>query len=479
MFHKYPYTNFHELNADWLIGTTKKTEEAVEQVKTELGELDSKVTEEIQKVNTKVDTGLSNLDKKLTTELGKVDAKIETETGEAVQGLLDSGAFDAQIKEQVGKETAALNTSLTEINRKVTTNENNIRVINQTSGLSLLQLQSYNILIIGDSNSDEDWGSTLTKHWPSELRTLLTPLQTFGTTITNVSEGGQKMAWGSQKLQEENDAGHTYDIVIIMLGTNDYGHATPATDFKTTLDNFPYPKPKSTNKAPTVFVVSPPKRVLEVTSETQRVPMTYYCRALYSWAIRRGWNFIDCWGKQPFIDVNNATIMGEYYYDKKVHFGDKYAKTFALWILSYLIGNKSDSLGEYREIISGNTITGLFTLPVFNINAQGSYIEYSTSHVKFNILGSLSNPSGYIGMRTIGYLPDWALPTDSMYHLNCFRSTVTVASPGLNYDCVINTAKKEIMVDFTEIKASTTDLIRITGQISTPQGLLTNLNQVK
>lgn len=482
MFHKYPYTNFHELNADWLIETTMKTEEAVEQVKTELRELDNKVTEEIQKVNTKVDTGLSNLDKKLTTELGKVDAKLETETGEAVQGLLNSGAFDAQIKEQIGKETAQLTATIQEVCKEVQTNTDNIETMASLLEIPLQQLIGYNILIIGDSNSDENWGSNLNKHWPTELNTLIRNLRDSGTTITNVSEGGQKMAWGSQKLQEENAAGHKYDIVIIMLGTNDYGHATPIEEFKATLNNFPYPVPKQTTAlfkgSPTVFVVSPPKRVLETTSETKRVPMTAYCRALYSWAISRGWNFIDCWGKQPYINVNDANIMAEYYYDKKAHFGDKYARTFALWILSYLLGNKSDSIGEYREIVKGATIEALFTLPLFRLNSNGSYIEYSTSHVKFNILGTINNSSNFIGLRTIGYLPPWALPTDSIYYLTCEKSTITVADKVNVYPCLINTTTKAIMVDVTEV-GQTTAFVRITGQISTPQGLFDDLNQIK
>lgn len=477
MFHKYPYANFHELNADWLIETTKKTEEAVEQVRTELGELDNKVTEEIQKVNTKVDTGLSNLDKKLTTELGKVDAKIETETGEAVQGLLSSGAFDAQIKEQIGKETQQLTQAIIQVDEKVDEYQDTVfQAVTQfaTSTAQIAQRQS--VLIIGDSNSNEDWGSSLKKHWVTEFKALLSTTL-IGVPITNLSEGGQKMAWGAQKLTEENAAGHQYDIVIIMLGTNDYGHATPIEDFKNTLANFPYPIRKSKTLAPMVFVVSPPKRVLEVTSETQRVPMTAYCRALYSWAISRGWNFVDCWGKQPYINVNNAAIMEEYYYDKKVHFGDKYAYTFAMWILSYLIGNKSDSIGEYREIVKGATIDALFTLPLFKLNSDGSYIEYSTSHVKFNILGTIDNSSNLIGLRTIGYLPPWALPTDSIYYLTCETSTITTASKVTEYPCFINTSKKAIMVDVTDVGQSTA-LVRITGQISTPQGLFEDLNQI-
>ncbi len=414
MFHEYPYSNFHELNADWLINQVKDTQ----------------------------------------TKLEHVNETIKSETEKQVTELFESGAFDTKIDELIG----GVNTRLESVNYLDT-------------------LKNKKVLIIGDSNSDENWGSQLKKHWVTELRELTKNIEGFS--IVNRSKGGEKFDYATTIINEENTTGNRYDILIIMLGTNNYGHATPIEEFKSTLQNTPYLTAKSENDIPTVFIVSPPKRFLETTSPTARVPMTAYIRVLYSWAISRGWNFVDCWGKQPYIDVNNPTILDTYYYDKKVHFGEKYMKTFALWILSYLIGNKSDSLGEYREIISGATITSLFTLPVFNINAQGSYIEYSTSHIKFNILGSLSNTHGYIGMRTIGYLPSWALPTDSIYHLNCFKSTVTVATPGLNYDCIIDTAKKGIMIDFTEIKASTTDLIRITGQISTPQGLFVDLNQIK
>lgn len=413
MFHEYPYSNFHELNANWLINQVKETQ----------------------------------------TKLEHVNETIKNETEKQVTELFKSGAFDTKIDELIG----GVNKRLESVNYLDT-------------------LKNKKVLIIGDSNSDENWGSQLKKHWVTELREITKNIEGFS--IVNKSKGGEKFSYATTILNEENTNGNTYDIIIIMLGTNDYGHATPIASFRETLRSTPYPYPKSENDIPTVFIVSPPKQLLEPTSLTARVPMTAYVRVLYSWAISRGWNFIDCWGKQPYIDVNNTTILEKYYYDKKVHFGGNYMKTFALWILSYLIGNKSDKVGEYREIITGSTLENLFTLPVFKLNSNGSYIEYSTSFVKFNILGSIINTSNYIGLRTVGYVPEWALPTDSIYYLTCEKSTVTVADAVPGYNCIIVAGTKDIRVDFTEI-GQKTELVRITGQISIPQGLFTNLNQVK
>ena len=413
MFHEYPYTNFHELNADWLIKQVKETQ----------------------------------------TKLEHVNENIKNETEKQVTELFESGAFDTKIDELIG----GVNKRLESVNYLDT-------------------LKNKKVLIIGDSNSDENWGSQLKKHWVTELREITKNIEGFS--IVNRSKGGEKFSYATTIINEENTNGNRYDILIIMLGTNNYGHATPIEEFRSTLQNTPHLTAKSESDIPTVFIVSPPKRFLETTSPTARVPMTTYIRVLYSWAISRGWNFIDCWGKQPYINVNNPTILNTYYYDKKVHFGEKYMKTFALWILSYLIGNKSDRVGEYREIVKGATIDALFTLPLFKLNSDGSYIEYSTSHVKFNILGTINNSSNYIGLRTIGYLPPWALPTDSIYYLTCEKSTITVGDKVKVYPCLINTATKAIMVDVTEV-GQTTALVRITGQISTPQGLFDDLNMIQ
>ena len=413
MFHEYPYTNFHELNADWLIKQVKETQ----------------------------------------TKLEHVNENIKNETEKQVTELFESGAFDTKIDELIG----GVNKRLESVNYLDT-------------------LKNKKVLIIGDSNSDENWGSQLKKHWVTELREITKNIEGFS--IVNRSKGGEKFSYATTIINEENTNGNRYDILIIMLGTNNYGHATPIEAFRSTLQDTPYLTAKSESDIPTVFIVSPPKRFLETTSPTARVPMTAYIRVLYSWAISRGWNFIDCWGKQPYINVNSPTILDTYYYDKKVHFGEKYMKTFALWILSYLIGNKSDRVGEYREIVKGATIGALFTLPLFKLNSDGSYIEYSTSHVKFNILGTINNSSNYIGLRTIGYLPPWALPTDSIYYLTCEKSTVKVGDKVEVYPCLINTATKAIMVDVTKV-GQTTALVRITGQISTHQGLFDDLNMIQ
>ena len=413
MFHEYPYSNFHELNANWIINQVKDTQ----------------------------------------TKLEQVNETIKSETEKQVTELFESGAFDTKIDELIG----GVNKRLESVNYLDT-------------------LKNKKVLIIGDSNSDENWGSQLKKHWVTELREITKNIEGFS--IVNRSKGGEKFDYAKTIINEENTNGNRYDILIIMLGTNDYGHATPIEEFRNTLQNTPYLTAKSESDIPTVFIVSPPKRFLETTSPTARVPMTAYIRVLYSWAISRGWNFVDCWGKQPYININSATILNTYYYDKKVHFGDNYMKTFALWVLSYLTGNKSDSIGEYREIVTGSPIDALFSLPVFEVNSTGSYIEYSTSFVKFNFVGTINNSSNYIGLRTVAYLPTWALPTDSIYYLRCVTSSITVATKLKDLPCIINTTAKAIMVDFTQIGQSK-EFVRITGQISIPQGLFTNLNTVK
>lgn len=44
VFEKFPYTNFHELNANWILKKIKEMEEDIEELKTKVANLEDRVT---------------------------------------------------------------------------------------------------------------------------------------------------------------------------------------------------------------------------------------------------------------------------------------------------------------------------------------------------------------------------------------------------------------------------------------------------
>ena len=285
-------------------------------------------------------------------------------------------------------------------------------------------MRNKKILIVGDSNSDENYNAgKINVHWPQSLKSMLSNVENV--TITNRSVAGKQIDWAKTVITEENAASRYYDIIVIMLGTNNYGHATPIETFRTELTAIPI-TPQIINGAH-VIIVSPPKRSMFASSETPHVPLVAYMRALYAYAEKIGAQFVDCWGKQPMVNTSDASTLTKWYYDKQLHFNDAYAPIFAQWILWYMITGRSDTIGDYYETIPGRYLKQFFTnTNNFEINENGSFVRVGTRSITYNIIGSLKTfGANNSGLQPLATLPEWMREHTSMAYLNCHSSTIT------------------------------------------------------
>lgn len=380
---KFPFTNFHEMNLTWIIETLKEN---------------------------------TDFTKKVYEEVKQLNATIEKKVEEVVNSMSESGAFDNIISNMLdGKVEEIKNIA----NNALSTANG---IDNKYEYLS--SMRNKKILIVGDSNSDENYNvGKINVHWTQSLKSMLSNVGNV--TITNRSVAGKQIDWAKTVITEENAASRYYDIIVIMLGTNNYGHATPIETFRAELTAIPI-APQIINGAH-VIIVSPPKRSMFASSETPHVPLVAYMRALYAYAEKIGAQFVDCWGKQPLVNTSDANTLTKWYYDKQLHFNDAYAPIFAQWILWYMITGRSDTIGDYYETIPGRYLKQFFTnTNNFEINENGSFVRVGTRSITYNIIGSLKTfGSNNSGLQPLATLPDWMREHTSMSYLNCYSSTFT------------------------------------------------------
>lgn len=80
-FRDFPYTNYHDLNADWLLETVKKDAESNAELKATTDALQKKMTTDLNSQNTKID----DLQRTTTARLNTQDAKIAENNASEVQ----------------------------------------------------------------------------------------------------------------------------------------------------------------------------------------------------------------------------------------------------------------------------------------------------------------------------------------------------------------------------------------------------------
>lgn len=87
-FRDFPYTNYHDLNADWLLETVKKDAESNAQLKATTDSLQKRVETDLNSQNTKID----DLQRTTTAKLNSQDAKIAENNASEVQLINKWGA---------------------------------------------------------------------------------------------------------------------------------------------------------------------------------------------------------------------------------------------------------------------------------------------------------------------------------------------------------------------------------------------------
>lgn len=107
-FRDFPYTNYHDLNADWLLETVKKDAESNAQLKATTDALQARVDTDLSSQNTKI----NDLQRTTTAKLNAQDAKIAENNSSEVQ-LINKWGTD--LNNKLNEETQQISENLTNL----------------------------------------------------------------------------------------------------------------------------------------------------------------------------------------------------------------------------------------------------------------------------------------------------------------------------------------------------------------------------
>lgn len=107
-FRDFPYTNYHDLNADWLLETVKKDAESNAQLKETTDALQKRVETDLSSQNTKI----NDLQRTTTAKLNAQDAKIAENNASEVQLINNWGT---NLNNKLNDETQQISENLTNL----------------------------------------------------------------------------------------------------------------------------------------------------------------------------------------------------------------------------------------------------------------------------------------------------------------------------------------------------------------------------
>lgn len=454
LFNKFPFTNFHEVNTDWIVREVKAVGE-------QLTALDTKITADMLALAKQVKA----IQDDVNTKLEGIEATIAQKAAEEVERLVNEGRFDELITpalEQLSKDLQDKINSANTISGKALANTNKTQYLNTLANKS--------ILIIGDSNSDESYngGGKITKHWTTELKNIINSKASGNsTTIVNNSKAGSKMSYAISTLTEINKTTTRYDIIIIMLGTNDYGGMTDYAEFRTNLASVAgLLQPHITTKGSQVYMVSPPKRSLAQRDVANHVPLVVYAREIANTCKQWGFNFIDAWCKIPELNVENTESRNKWLADGSLHFSDAFAPIYAEWILSYLVSEKGDDIGDYYEEYRGTCMTPMFSnTNNFEYDATRSSIKVGSKKHFISVNGKLKQGGGNTtGIQPIMNVPAWLIGAGNIAVLDAMWTSYSRGAAVEKAAAFINNPGKTMYADITG-NTSTGKTYTITGNV--------------
>ena len=108
MFRNFPYTNYHDLNADWLLETVKKDAEDNAKLKETTDTLQKKVETDLNDQNTKID----DLQRTTNARLNTQDAKIAENNASEVQLI---NKWGADLNKKLNDDTKQISENLTNL----------------------------------------------------------------------------------------------------------------------------------------------------------------------------------------------------------------------------------------------------------------------------------------------------------------------------------------------------------------------------
>lgn len=385
MFNFFPYTNFHELNADWILKKVK-----------EVGEGFSHLSEEIK---TKMDTFTTDINKSysdFTSDMNKKFTDFTTENTKKVNDL------SVKIDNEIEKIPDMVETNSKETLNQWKTDGTFNGIVEQTYGaLNFLDnISNKKILILGDelSTYGEDYKDRWTWTFKSILKNANIDLQSYATNNATLSSQVTKFKTST----------FSPDILIIWCGIHDVINQTSITSIRESLNTI-QTKINTLNPNCKVYLFSTYKNAVS----NVLIPQTAYWRAFKNFTTKNGWFFIDAFSSAPIITTTVDTIKNKFYKTttgKYFDYSSAYAPILARWILQVLISETPTPYGIYRETINASLLNPALNFTAAITQSMLNYVIFGTDIIKVRLTGNFSGTA--TGFTQICTLPDFLKPAN-------------------------------------------------------------------
>ena len=372
-WNKFPFTNFHEMNLDWLISTMKDLVNGYSNFTAE-------VTNKIKTQDNKIDTFVDDYTKKVD----KIPQLVQTETIDIMDRYRADGTFSEIIESTYGA----------------------------VSYLNVLQ--GKNVVVLGDSLSADRNGVS----WVNNLKTMTKGVLN----ITNYAVSGAKLADQAEKYSSYSGK---VDILVVWCGINDVRDQTSLEDVRTALESI-RTKTLGLNKGCQIYLFSTYKN-LRGMKTNWIIPQTAYWRFFNQYCTSQGWTFVDLFSSAPIISTISQTMLDYYFTETNkgyLHYNEKYSPILARYILNVLVSQSPVPLGDYFERIAGTNLNANCSpvTSVFVLNTNGSYVDFGTRFIRVHIAGTFTAPNTAPQYTKILTLPSCFRPSDNSNYAIAFRA---------------------------------------------------------
>lgn len=213
--------------------------------------------------------------------------------------------------------------------------------VNAVKQFTYDKFKNKKIYILGDSLSN------VTVNPPNWTISFTNTLNGIVDSITNDSEGGRTIQDGATSLA--GLSGVDCDILIVFLGTNDFGNAwsigsgySDTSNITTCggLNNLHTAIQSAFNSYPDVYFVTPPKRN-DMTANSKGLCLESYIQCIQRYCISKNWNIIN---------LNGApNLLPSIYTTDGLHIANTYASKLSEFIISQIIAGGTGIIDQKSQ----------------------------------------------------------------------------------------------------------------------------------
>lgn len=374
-WNKFPFTNFHEMNLDWLISTMKD-------LLTGYNDFTTDITKKIETQDEKVNTFIEDYTKKVD----KIPQLVQTDVIDIMDRYRADGTFSEIIESTYGA-VSYLNT-----------------------------LQGKQMVVLGDSLTADRNGVSWIKEFTKLTKGVIS-------NIINYAHSGDTLT--QQATAFEAYSGTTIDIMFIFCGINDVRDQTDFDTMRKALGSI-RDRIYRINPACQIYLCSTYKNTRGMKTNWV-IPQTAYWRFYSNYCTENGWTFVDLFSSAPCINVFSDAIKSYFFTEtgpNYLHYNDKYAPILGRYILNVLISQSPVPLGDYYERVPGTNLNANCSpvTSVFNFNTNGSYVDFGTRFVHIHIAGTFTAPNANPQYTKILTLPVCFRPTENSNYSTAYRA---------------------------------------------------------